>query len=545
MVPSRVSVLHLQQLARRSPPLLALASYRGAASLAVPIGAALGAALGAAVPLARWLSRETPVDETPIECVARAGRLLTSADGRARAAAWARLRSVLETDDSARSSLGAMMEAIGASAVEGSEAQRALLDEALSAGVRPCSAVLNVMLAQLQVEGHDRPALEKLQVELRAHGAVADAVTGAVLAREGEALKLARTRELHRVLTLPRSASGAEESAAWAIFERLLARNQVRPAHLRVMLTRAAGDESADAQLALIARVREASAGRVRANVHLYTAVLTRIQLEGGGEEAVGALLAQMQREGVVPDARMEAALARPAAEVSKMRTRKLLELLERATPDGTAHAHRLFDSLLERRAADGYQLGAMLSHGTASVVEMRALLSRAEASGCALPVAAFNALLSRLQIEGQPIEALGKVLAEMKRQRLEPDTHTRRILRLTDTALSAMRTRELRRRLLAGEDGSRAAAWDLFGGLVERGQHDAFQLNAMRAAATALAGSSSSSSSGSTAALADADEEGAQQQHLQQHQQHVAIFRRAEEQLRSREQQVAVDNGG
>ena len=110
------------------------------------------------------------------------------------------------------------------------------------------------------------------------------------------------------------------------------------------------------------------------------------------------------------------------------------------------------------------------------------------------------------------------------------------------------MRTRELRRRLLAGEDGSRAAAWNLFGGLVERGQHDAFQLNAMRAAATALAVPSSSSSTttatqarGSTAALADTDEEGTQQQH----QQHVAIFRRAEEQLRSRGQQVAVDDGG
>ena len=125
-----------------------------------------------------------------------------------------------------------------------------------------------------------------------------------------------------------------------------------------------------------------------------------------------------------------------------------------------------------------------MLSRGTSSVEEIRALMSEAASAGCTPHVPAYNALLSRMQLEGRPVADLGAVLEEMRGNGLEADEHTRRILAYNEPTLSAMRTSELRRRLQQSEGGStraRLAAWQLFAGLVERGQLDTFQLNAMR----------------------------------------------------------------
>jgi hypothetical protein len=198
----------------------------------------------------------------------------------------------------------------------------------------------------------------------------------------------------------------------------------------------------------------------------------------------VVALQEDMSRAGVHADGKFREALGRPPAALSTMRTAWLRRRLAEGGADARSIAFSLFDQLLERRVADGYQLSVMLSRGTSSLQEMRALLARAEGVGGLRPsTSAYNALLCRLQLDGQDAREFEAILAEMEGLDLAPDEQTARIVHMSEEDQSAMRTAELSRRLMQyGPDDE--AAWGLFGSLVKRGQCDCYQVNTMRSAA-------------------------------------------------------------
>ena len=106
---------------------------------------------------------------------------------------------------------------------------------------------------------------------------------------------------------------------------------------------------------------------------------------------------------------------------------------------------------------------------------ERRELLERAVAAGVELDTSCYNLVLSQLQIEGCA-EELHKLLAEMTARGVEPDRHTERVQRRTVGHLASIRTTELKKLIDAG---SLERAWELFDGLLERGQADSghFQL--------------------------------------------------------------------
>ena len=201
-----------------------------------------------------------------------------------------------------------------------------------------------------------------------------------------------------------------------------------------------------------------------------------------------------MSSLGVEPDAVMQAAIRRSPRDLSTMRTAKLMELLRNGATVGTAQAHSLWRGLLQRSQADSYQLGVMLSHGSSSLAEMQSRLAEAEAAGLVPHRSAFNALLSRMQIDGRDAAEIEGVLGTMEGAKLprddEQEALTRSILAIDSARLSAMRTAELTRRVRRGATDAyaRTSAWALFCGLCERGQVDSYQVRAMRRAADELA---------------------------------------------------------
>ena len=396
----------------------------------------------------------------------------------------------------------------------GYDAQKSLVDRASEAGVPPGALALQVLVHRHQLEGRNPDELEALIEGMSTKAGVRpNEATRRLLARSPEEVDCFRlvtlknfttrsTRVLLPPLLVPldeddvyvpaRSHSLPDEEeaeanlrAAWLLFERVLASRQATTKHVALMVRDACLDSTA--QLELVQRA--ASVGGLTPCVRTYTTILHLAHLEGSA--SVDALTADMARRGVAADEVFEVLCQRPAEEICALRTSTLKRLLT-SGENGRRHqeiAWRLFDGLVAAGEALHYQLCVMLSYGTSSSAEMREVIDRVEEAqaGLTMRTGVYNALLSRLNIEGRDQGKMKEVLDEMETKGLRPDRHTSRIIEQRPDQLSAMRTRELKRRLERGRRGDAREtqlAWQLFSQLYESGCVDAFQINTMRRSA-------------------------------------------------------------
>ena len=104
------------------------------------------------------------------------------------------------------------------------------------------------------------------------------------------------------------------------------------------------------------------------------------------------------------------------------------------------------------------------------------AALRAAEAAGMEVDVSCFNVLLKQLQFEVRPVEPL---LAEMRARGIDADKHTQAVLDRPADELSKMRTSELKKLLVGGEQ---EAARQLFDRLLAAGAADWHHTSVMMA---------------------------------------------------------------
>ena len=445
--------------------------------------------------------------------------------------AWAHVE-VCVVEGRAGGRLGEMVKQLAAYAVEPSSAQHALIHSAHALGLPPDARALNAALTQMHREARDETEVASVRAELEGLGAVGDEETTQILARDATDLARLRAAELHRLLTRAArmeaddggasdggacdgvegaaaageaaeeeaavaavaavAATGEEEeaaaagrrsaatAAAWRLWQRLLDYGCAEAGSLAVMLRGACdGTEQRSTLMASAVRVG------VQPNAIAYTLLISSMQIEAYPRDDIDALVRAAEARGVKRDAAMAAALRRSPWEVSRMRTSKLRDLVQSGGRADRARAHALLARLFERCAADAYQLRVMLSYGTASLEEMRALIARAEGAGLAASASEYNALLSRMQLEGRCSHAqIREVLDEMLERGVAPDERTEKIVHRSIASVSAMRTAELLRllrRQQAADSYARRAAWTLFSALCERGVVDHYQIDAMR----------------------------------------------------------------
>ena len=428
---------------------------RGAATLAVPLGAALGAMAGLAIPLAR--RRRTPArppgsntewvthdlhDRPTYEAGRHLARTLLlleddpDCDAHHVTTAWARVEEKLRLPNAydveeklrlpnANGSDGgnspSSMSGIGGCSgsqrlitlvhslwYAGVDAQVALIERAAAASIQPDAAVLNAILERGQVEGRD-PSTDKTLMGLL-RDAPSDDETRWLLARTPEDLQFARTAALKGLtarsrLLLPRR-SLASTSADMAF----------------------AADASSLADAASAA----------------------------------------------------EAASVAPSA-------------ADEATVADAAHraAWLLFDGLLSRQVATTHQLNVMLRDACATTDEQLALVDRAAAAGAHADVRGFTSILHVAHLEGSAA-AVDAIVGEMARLGVARDDVFDVLLRRRGHELSALRTAALKRLLRDrgfATAAHRAHAWQIFDRLVAAGQADAYQLSLMMRCATASVG--------------------------------------------------------
>jgi len=317
----------------------------------------------------------------------------------------------------------------------------AALRAAEAAGMEVDVSCFNVLLKQLQFEV--RP-VEPLLAEMRARGIDADKHTQAVLDRPADELSKMRTSELKRLL-----GSGQQE-AARQLFDRLLKMGASDSHHVGMMMRQYCSTSDEQTELA-----RAASA---HLDLRCYTSMLTQLQLEG---RSFDDLLDQMRVQGLQPDVRFERAVSRSPDELMRIRTTELVRLCERGEHGA---ASELFSRLLNHQKVDGQLCCVMMAHGGGTSEDGRALMERAEAAGVEVGVRCFKVLLNQLQFEGRPVEPL---LAEMRARGIEADERTQAVLDRSADELSKMRTSELKRLLVGGEQ---EAARQLYGRLLEAG---------------------------------------------------------------------------
>ena len=167
--------------------------------------------------------------------------------------------------------------------------------------------------------------------------------------------------------------------------------------------------------------VKRALEAGLELGVSSYHVLVNQLQVEGRLTE-VSEVLEQMSTAGVEPDERMQAALDRAPAELSRMRTAALKAKLDADKADGWS----LFDGLLRRGQADDHQLSAMLAHGgLSSSTEKRKQMERARAAGLEPGVFSYTVLLSQLQMEGRTDEVKA-TLSEMRAAGIQSDSHAR-----------------------------------------------------------------------------------------------------------------------
>ena len=459
-------------------------------SFAVPLGAALGAMAGLALPLG--LSRSVASPEVGHAHAVVEARLAGDTD--AVAQAWRHIDEILASPKARvlGLDLGQMAKALSPA---GSETQQALVSRAVAAGLRPDAETLNALLNRLQVEG--RPPADALALveQMRALGAMADADTDELLGRSDASLERVRATVLRTLLReseeeelsgyghaarIASTIDAARSADARRLFESWLALGVARTVHLNLMLR--GGFTCSEEHAGLIAR---AAAAGVAADVRTYTILIYALQLEG---RTVDGALQQMSDAGIRADASLDRDLAVSPSKLSARRTHMLMRWLTRGGAPSRARAWALYNGLLARRAADYYQLGAMMSHGGVPIETMRQMLNDAPEHGIEPTATAYNALLSRLVLEGRPRTDLAEIIEEMRSRGAEPDRRTLRIVERTADECSAMRTAELSRRLQSAADpDALRAAWELFSAQCENGAVDGWQVNAMRYAARRL----------------------------------------------------------
>jgi len=219
-----------------------------------------------------------------------------------------------------------------------------------------------------------------------------------------------------------------------------------------------------------MAALRAAEAAGMEVDVSCFNVLLKQLQFEG---RPVEPLLAEMRARGIDADKRTQAVLDRPADELSKMRTSELKRLLVGGEQEA---ARQLYGRLLEAGAAYSHHTSVMMAHGGGTSEDKRALMERAEAAGVQVGVRCFNVLLNQLQFEGRPVEP---VLAEMHARGIDADKHTQAVLDRPADELSKMRTSELKKLLVGGEQ---EAARQLFDRLLAAGAADWHHVGVMMA---------------------------------------------------------------
>ena len=400
--------------------------------------------------------------------------------------------------------------------------QRALVQRAEEAGVRPAVSTYTLLLSFLHTEGRTEE-VEALQQEMAQRGIEPNEHTARALARSAEHLSKMRTTTLVRML------DGGETSQAWTLFDRLLERGLASEYHLTTMLRAC---PSSDEQRALMSRAEAAGMapavstyklllsslrfeGRTKevealqqeliqrgiADEVLHTSLLkacltseeqralvlqgeekglipdiiaasmmlSQLQIEARLDE-VPKLLASMDRWGIARDAIFESALNRPEQEIRQMQTTELVRLLAGSEPSRRVAA-ALFDTLCARRLADEWHLGVMMAAHSSSA-EQRGLAEQARQAGVALGAPTFTLLLGTLLFEGRTEEA-GALQQEIARGGMDSDE----VLARSVETLSRMNTAKLMRLL---QDGETSLAWKLFDGLLERGFANKYHLNTM-----------------------------------------------------------------
>ena len=345
-----------------------------------------------------------------------------------------------------------------------SDAQLALMWQAEAAGVRLTMKEHSIVLKSMLMEGKDEDAIGALEDNIRARGLVWD-LRMQQLIDEGvtsDRLGRMRTAELLHLLqndaTTPAGASA--QAQAWSLFGRLLERGLVRSHQLVVMMVH--GCSSSEAQRELLDRAQQSGAQLTAPSVN---ALLERLQIEG----VPAADIDEAQREhlDVPPNERTRRIRERDGATLSKLRTSELKRLISTGRHDS---ARALLDTLLQRGAADAFQLRAMLaSEIGGSADERHALLLRAEAAGVRLDASCYNLLISQLRLEGREDEAAATV-EQMAARGVPTDDCTLGAQQRTHDHLARMRSGELRRLLHLG---AIEQAWGLFDGLMARGLAD------------------------------------------------------------------------
>ena len=337
---------------------------------------------------------------------------------------------------------------------ETSEDMWSLMHRVEAAGVSLSVGCYNTLLQRLQLEAK---SLEPALAEMRSRGIAPTEYTQSVIDRSADELSRMRTGLLWQWL------HQGEADLARRLVEGLMTRGQLDSHQLSTVI--AHGDSTSETSWALVER---AEAAGFQIDVRTFNALLNRLQHEG---QPLEPMLAAMRARRVKPDDETKAVLDRPAEELARMRTTFLVKLLQRGELNA---ARQLFNDLLEGGVATSYHLSAVMAHGGWSSEEMRALIEEAEGLGVTLTVEPFNVLLTRLQHEGQPVEA---VLDTMRSHELEPDERTHEVLDKLAVNVSRMRTADLKSRL---ERGELDAARLFFDGLLERGKVDQHQLAAM-----------------------------------------------------------------
>ena len=476
----------------------------------MPLGAALGVAAGALVPTLPFggnKSRRPSYSKREAQAAAaQLGRAIqwreyeSYVDPTPEAEAWQRIDTLLSSGDEDGKMLRAMLVELPRHVSDGSVAQRELADVAWDAGLPPHPRVCNALLAQLLREARGADSVSALQAEMGRRGVAADAETRRVVSRSADELALERGQELRRLLRWGREqvASGLpalSTTAAWRMWERLLAHGEARSNHLGVMLAHGCADSEAQAAL-MEAAVNEHG---VVPNAAPYATRVYRLMLEGHPKSAVEALVSEMgSRHGLRPEEHggLQRALNRSRRELSALRTHKLTKMLATTGAYRLHDARTFYEGLLGRGACDSYQLAAYLAHGTQSSAECAAAIRHAESLGVECTTHCVNVLLTQLLLEGvdDPDILWDEARLAMAPPRggpqgLAADARTRELMRLARTRddASRMRSAQLGRWLRAaasGEPSALSAAWDRFSLLCERGKLSAYEVMVMRPAA-------------------------------------------------------------
>ena len=375
--------------------------------------------------------------------------LLESGD---RSTARRLFNTLLEEGAASSRQLSLMMALGGWTSIE----MQSLISHSEAAGIRLDVECCNALLAQLQLEG--RP-LERVLVEMQMVGVDPNQGTLCVLERTASELSRMRTADLRRRLE-----AGDRRGASWT-FECLLESRQADSYQLSVLLA-----HYCTTSKEMWSLVQRAEAAGISLTVGCCNTLLQRMQLEG---EPLESALAAMRSRGIAPGEYTQTIIDRPPAVLSRMRTGLLKRWLQRGEED---LARGLVDRLLARGQLDSHQLNALLAHGSSTSEATWALVERAEAAGYRLDVNGFNALLNRLQHEGQPLEPM---LSEMRARRIVPDAETKAVLERPAEELAKMRTMFLLKLL---ERGELSAARQLFNDLLEGGVVTSYHLSLMMA---------------------------------------------------------------